>query len=102
MPEDGLATETVAVIEQPTEQVAETMDDAADKVADAAKEAAESGNDALANKLSEVETLLRGHLQHHADEDALIEQADTVEEVIVPESVVKPEKVHWYSRLRFL
>ena len=89
------------------EAVAKDMTHAADEVGEAAEKAAEEGEDALALKLGEIETMLRGHLQHHADEDAAISEAEkqasaTVEPVVVDEPIVRPKKVGWYQRTRFL
>lgn len=110
MPE-GPATAALTTAEQPTEEVASTMDEAADAVGDAAEQAAEAGLDTLSTRLAALETELRGHLQHpHGSEAAPIAAAsETVVtpiateavEVAVPEPVVKPKKLHPYQRMRF-
>ncbi len=100
MPEAApLATYTVTAEEQPTEAVAAQKDDAADAVAEAAVGAADAGQDGLAKQLHDLEVTLRGELQHHVAEDhkkpeAVIETVETD----VPETVVKPTKLHWYQR----
>lgn len=109
MPEEGPATTVVETVEKPPEAVAATMDDAADTVSEAAEQAAEAGLDGLANRLSALETELRGHLQHpHGSEGVAASEtvatpvAAEAVEVEVPEPVVKPKKLHPYQRARFL
>ena len=106
MPDEGLATGTIATAEQPTEAVAQQMDEAADAVGEAAEAAAEEGQDVLANRLHALETTLRGELQHHIDSDhakpVVTEGTVEVVETQVPEPVVKPKKLHWYQRTRGL
>lgn len=108
---EGPATAVVEAAEQPTEAVAETMDDAADLVREAAEQATEEGQDELAKRLGALEVELRGHLQHaHGSETPAVAASETVAtpvaaeavEVAVPEPVVKPRKLHLYQRARFL